>query len=194
MHEIKREFGKDRRFRLDFQHLRNMGGDGGRTVVQPLSLDELAQVQQHLTNVYNKADTDSNKCFDSKIAEAKESLDSNSIINTSIGSYSESAGSRRKSEKATNEPYICYAAKPNNLTIRANGRVGKCTVALDDKRNDLGFLNSEGQLVLDNDKHKLWFRGLETLDLTTAGCPLKGMPKYEGKSSVPEEPIRWLNR
>lgn len=35
----------------------------------------------------------------------------------------------------------CYAAQPTSLVIRANGRINKCTVTLNDPKNDVGFLN-----------------------------------------------------
>lgn len=72
------------------------------------------------------------------------------------------------------KPYICYAAQANSFLIRANGRVGKCTVALNDERNDIGFITPEGQLKLDNDKLAPWVRGLVTQDLTSLACPMVG--------------------
>lgn len=190
MAEVQREFGADRRYRLDFQHLRNMGGEGGRTVTAQLSLTELDDVKRHLLDIYRKADP--------KFVAAPQSKSAAGTVVAPVPRQTaplpESAGSRRLSEISTNEPYVCYAAKPNNLIIRANGRIGKCTVALDDTRNDLGYLAADGSIVIDHDKHKLWFRGLETLNLSTAGCPMHGMPKYEGKGPTPEIPIQWIGK
>jgi len=67
--------------------------------------------------------------------------------------------------------YICYASKPNSLAIRANGRIAKCTVALDDERNDIGYIQEDGKLRLFQEKLKPWIRGLENLDLKTLACP-----------------------
>jgi uncharacterized protein len=188
MAEIRREFGADRRYRLDFQHLRDMGGEGGRSVVAPLSLSELEDVKAVLLELYFSGSTSLFRPMEVPNA-ARNTAESPSTGNTMP--LSESAGSRRLSELSSDEPYICYAAKPNNLIIRANGRIGKCTVALDDERNDLGYLDANGQLVLDHDKHKLWYRGIETLDLDTVSCPINDMPLYEGKIIVAEQPIRW---
>lgn len=69
------------------------------------------------------------------------------------------------------KPYVCYASKPNSLTIRANGKIGKCTVALDDDRNDIGYINKNGEVSI-NDKLNLWIKGLENIDLQTLACPL----------------------
>jgi uncharacterized protein len=73
-------------------------------------------------------------------------------------------------------PYVCYAARPNSLLIRADGRVGKCTVALNDARNTIGTLNPDGTLALDRGRIQPWLRGLGTLDASVLECPLAGMP------------------
>ncbi|MBD8523813.1 radical SAM protein [Lysinibacillus fusiformis] len=78
-----------------------------------------------------------------------------------------------KNENAEN-PYVCYAAKPNSLTIRANGSIGKCTVALNDPRNQIGVLQSDGTLTLDKDRLNPWFNGFSNLDENILSCPLKG--------------------
>ncbi|MDP5275258.1 radical SAM protein [Chengkuizengella axinellae] len=72
----------------------------------------------------------------------------------------------------TEEPYVCYASRPNSLTIRADGSIGKCTVALNDSRNNIGKLNPNGTLELNEQKIAYWLRGFSTLDLATLSCPL----------------------
>lgn len=76
---------------------------------------------------------------------------------------------------------ICYAAKPNSLLIRADGRVGKCTVALNDPRNDVGVLNEEGAVEFNDPRLQLWFEGFRNFDADTLGCPLGTL----GKDPVP---------
>jgi uncharacterized protein len=71
--------------------------------------------------------------------------------------------------------YICYASKPNSLAIRANGRIAKCTVALDDERNDIGYIQEDGKLNLFQEKLKPWIKGLENLDLKTLACPWESL-------------------
>jgi uncharacterized protein len=66
---------------------------------------------------------------------------------------------------------MCYASKPNSFLIRPNGQIRKCTVALDDPINNVGYLNPDGTLEIDNDVLRQWFIGLETLDLETLKCP-----------------------
>lgn len=70
-----------------------------------------------------------------------------------------------------NNQYICYASKANSLAIRANGRIAKCTVALNDERNDIGYIQEDGKLHLFQEKLKPWIKGLENLDLKTLACP-----------------------
>ena len=86
--------------------------------------------------------------------------------------HGESAGSQRAEDLAAGGNYICYAAKANSLLVRADGRIGKCTVALNDPRNDIGRLAEDGSVVIDNDKLRPWISGLGTLDVATLGCPL----------------------
>ena len=79
------------------------------------------------------------------------------------------------------DAYICYASKVNNLVIRADGTLSKCTVVFNDERNKLGRIHDDGTIDVDAEKMNLWVRGLKSLDETTLGCPLKGLPKLEGQ-------------
>lgn len=77
-----------------------------------------------------------------------------------------------------NSSYVCYASKPNSLVIRADGRVGKCTVALNDSRNTIGKINDDGTLNLDNDLTQLWLRGIYSEDKDTLACPMHDFPDF----------------
>src|SRR5690606_22612548 len=147
-------------FRLDFEHLRDLGGEGGKTVVNALSIKELREVEKELRSIFNaaRAPTEASIQLDAALAAAK------------LGG--ESAGGQRASDIALGEPYICYAAKANSLLIRADGRIGKCTVALDDDRNTIGSLRPDGTIEIDNEKLRPWLRGIESLDEQDLGCPL----------------------
>jgi uncharacterized protein len=70
---------------------------------------------------------------------------------------------------------ICYASIHNSLVIRANGMVGKCTVALKNPANAVGGLLPDGTLRIDNARLRPWLRGWESGDEETLGCPLGGM-------------------
>ncbi|WP_078917086.1 radical SAM protein [Streptomyces sp. NRRL S-813] len=85
---------------------------------------------------------------------------------------------RHKSQLITHgryEPKICYAAKPNSFVIRADGRLGKCTVALYDDRNTVGHITEDGRIAIDNDKLRPWMNGFETLSLKELGCPVRAL-------------------
>lgn len=75
------------------------------------------------------------------------------------------------------EPYICYAAKPNNLVIRANGTLAKCTVAFSDDRNNLGRIGMDGRIKINPEKLALWTRGIKTFDESDLHCPATNLPK-----------------
>jgi uncharacterized protein len=80
------------------------------------------------------------------------------------------------------ETYICYAAKPNSLVIRANGDVAKCTVALYDERNRVGRLQQNGEIAIDQDKIRWWMRGFASLKDEELNCP-------NGSSRVQSAPL-----
>jgi uncharacterized protein len=73
--------------------------------------------------------------------------------------------------------HVCYAAKPNSFVIRADGRIGKCTVALYDDANTIGTLAEDGTVLIDNAKLQPWMKGFETMDLDQLGCPLGSMQR-----------------
>ena len=59
---------------------------------------------------------------------------------------------------------ICYASMANSFAIRADGRVAKCTVALNDERNHVGMLRENGTILFDRERLMPWLRGLESLN------------------------------
>lgn len=80
------------------------------------------------------------------------------------------------------EGYICYAAKANAFVLRADGRIGKCTVALNDPRNDVGKLNLDGTIVWNDGRLDPWLRGLHSGDSETLACPLAEMQPLQNDS------------
>ncbi len=51
----------------------------------------------------------------------------------------------------------CYAARPNHFIIGADGKVMKCTVALDTKEaNIVGRITADGELDMDEEKLAFW--------------------------------------
>lgn len=86
-------------------------------------------------------------------------------------------------------PKVCYAAKFNSYSIRSNGVVQMCTVALDNEQNNIGKLNADGSLNIDEAKLKKW------VFAENKGCPLISinfdeMVKNDRLSSIPSsDPI-----
>ena len=66
------------------------------------------------------------------------------------------ASDRFTTEKGRAEDYVCYAAKANSFSIRADGKVQKCTVALDNPLNDIGRIHPDGTLEIDQEKLSRW--------------------------------------
>jgi len=156
-------FGGDPRYTLDFEHLRNLGGEGGKSVDRPLSLAELREIERGLRERYDGA-----------VATLGRSLPMPTMQRTAMAAGP--IGEVKASDAPDAPPYICYAAKPNSLLIRADGRIGKCTVALDDDRNTIGSVNPDGTITIDNERLRPWVRGLSDLDAKALECPLWGLP------------------
>jgi uncharacterized protein len=160
---IAETLGGDPRYSLDFEHLRNLGGEGGRSVVEPLTFAELKEVEAELRSRYDAAVARSQ----GKVVDALPPRVDQAVSATPIGEV--------RNAVSGSTPYICYAAKPNSLLVRADGRIGKCTVALSDDRNTIGRINEDGTLTLDNNLLRPWIRGLGELDEKVLACPLAGM-------------------
>lgn len=81
---------------------------------------------------------------------------------------------------------ICYASKPNSLVVRADGRVQKCTVLLNDEDNTVGYLEESGSVVLDQELMAKWMRGYITGDSSELNCPAQNFPRSEhGLKTIP---------
>lgn len=66
---------------------------------------------------------------------------------------------------------VCYACKPNNYVIRANGDISKCTVDLKSERNIIGKLNKDGTIVQNQKKIQFWMRGIYSNNKEQLLCP-----------------------
>jgi len=185
MREFALAFQGDKRFYLDFQHLRDMGGDGGKTIDKPVSLMELPKIEAPLRASYRRALQELRGQSQGTDEEKNSHAADEPPVLEKANNSGESAGSQRASERVIGEPFICYAAKPNSLLIRSNGRIGKCTVAFNDDRNDLGKLQADGAIAIDNKKLQEWIRGIGSLSLSDTGCPVSKMSTIQeinGKS------------
>ncbi|GHT13900.1 hypothetical protein AGMMS4956_10820 [Bacteroidia bacterium] len=71
--------------------------------------------------------------------------------------------------------YVCFAAEPNAMIIRANGDINKCIVALNAPYNNVGNLNADGTVSIDSEKFLAWSKGFQQLDTLCIRCPNKFM-------------------
>lgn len=87
---------------------------------------------------------------------------------------------------------VCYAAKPNHIFIRPNGRLAKCTSALDRPDNDVGRLLPTGHLNMDETKALLWSFGFQTGKAADLSCPFFTKPREQAMQFHPkpcDEPL-----
>lgn len=70
---------------------------------------------------------------------------------------------------------ICYASKFNSYSIRANGNINKCTVHLEDEKNNIGLINANGSLNINKEKYLRWCRGYSSGNQNELFCPAKGL-------------------
>ena len=82
-------------------------------------------------------------------------------------------GRPRETSFGTNpsDGYICYASKANSFVIRADGRIQKCTVALNDDHNNVGQLMRDGTVSISQSKYRVWIDGLLNGDKSQLACP-----------------------
>jgi uncharacterized protein len=86
----------------------------------------------------------------------------------------------------------CYAARPYNLIIGADGKLMKCTVVLDKKDyNIVGWISEDGELFLDEDKYALWIEPAFEADAACKKC--FALPVCQG-ISCPLERIEYGQR
>ncbi len=85
------------------------------------------------------------------------------------GRLSESTASR------SDASYVCYAARPTALVIRPDGSLVKCTVGFDDPFNQIGQLQGDGSLHIDQDRFRRWIEGTARLDRSFMRCPRQAM-------------------
>ncbi|ARU62684.1 hypothetical protein CBW65_18155 [Tumebacillus avium] len=65
---------------------------------------------------------------------------------------------------------VCYAAMPNSVVIGSDGSLYKCTVAFDDPINQIGRLQADGTLAIDEHKFALWVTSDSTDDKQCKSC------------------------
>lgn len=84
------------------------------------------------------------------------------------------------------EVAVCYAGKANSFTIRADGSIGKCTLALNSDYNRVGQLNLDGTLSLDGDRFGRWLHALSSMDVGDLGCPAHQVARQSSRQTAVE--------
>lgn len=74
----------------------------------------------------------------------------------------------------------CYAADPQSFVVGSDGAIYKCTVALDDPRNKIGYVTVDGQFILDDAKHNRWIASGEESDSGCRACSFR--PSCQGNA------------
>jgi len=75
---------------------------------------------------------------------------------------------------------VCYAALPYSFVVRADGRINKCTVALEAAENQVGRLLSDGSLLLNNERLRPWILDGSLTDSVCQTCAIR--PLCEGNA------------
>lgn len=125
------------------------------------SIDNLGDKNNH--RIYKANIDDVNKI----ILYAKSKLKSNQIVNDNYSINSEHDYDLIGFKNVS----ICYAAYPNSLVIRSDGSLSKCTVWLEEDVNNLGWLDENGIVHIDNEKLTFWTRGFINGHIKDIICP-----------------------
>jgi uncharacterized protein len=145
--KINAQFGADSRFSIYFHKVNDLSGAGGKYI----SYAEYGKIVRDLAAYADKL--------------------------KGISSGDASEGDIKSESDLVASGYICYAAKPNSLLIRADGRIGKCTVAFSDERNTVGRINEDGTMLINNENFSLWLKGFEDMDQKFLSCPYSRLEK-----------------
>lgn len=82
-------------------------------------------------------------------------------------------------DRKEEDSYICYAAKPNSWVIAPGAKLLKCTVHLEHPANQVGYIDENGKLRL-NQKHlNLWNAGISALNWEAMACPARLLSQFE---------------
>ena len=70
---------------------------------------------------------------------------------------------------------VCYAAHANSLLVRSDGRLNKCTLALERPANQVGRIREDGTVEIDAERVLPWMRGLVSGSEEELKCPMRGL-------------------
>ncbi len=96
------------------------------------------------------------------------------IVNT-IGELLKQMGVEFITPDDVNVNHICYASDFNSFLIRSNGNINKCTILMEDEKNQIGRIDADGSLNIDKQKFLKWCRGYSSGNQDELFCPAKGI-------------------
>lgn len=179
---IIKELKDDRRFTVFFKTIENLGGPNAGSIEKMQK--EVAGVRvRALSRLLKDSGFSVSAVLDGP-ESAREGVDETEGIEARPNAQANPDTGAPAAPKGYGG-YICYASKPNSLMIRSDGRIGKCTVMLEDDRNTVGRINPDGTVVLDNDRVSVWMRGFKSMDAMELGCPAQNLPKSEFPVELP---------
>lgn len=176
---ICEQFSGDSRFSVFFKSVENLGGANAASI-KKVDVNQVATRVRALSEQLRKRDFRVTAVLDGPESSRGDSVD---VPEAANDSHAEPAAGDKPAGPKGYDGYICYAAKPNSLIIRSDGRVGKCTVMLNDDRNMVGRLHPDGSLSLDDARLKLWMRGFASYDPIEMGCPAQTLPPLPAAAS-----------
>ena len=77
---------------------------------------------------------------------------------------------------------VCYATKPNFFSIDYDGTIKKCSHHLSLPENNIGYLNENGDMIIDQKKHALWISNYSNQMKYCNDCKI--LPLCYGKRCV----------
>lgn len=157
---LARDIQGDPRFTIFLRDISNLGGGGSK--LELITRAEAIRISKVLQLFFSEEGF--------KVENGVESEFESQVILTGLSPGN--AALKELDENQIRVNHVCYAAKPNHLLVRANGRLGKCTVALASDHNDVGYITEEGFVRLDPNKMQFWTRGVVSGDPVELGCPL----------------------
>lgn len=159
---LGREISGDKRFAIYIRHISDLGEtNNNKKDLETISLTDAEVIAKKLEKKLRDYGFSVNNAVGS-LFESQVKVEDITVRSSSGDSIA---------EKTEEEGYICYAAKPNHLMIRSDGRLGKCTVALNSQSNTVGRLLEDGRVEIDNEKMSFWLRGHRTQNKNELGCP-----------------------
>ncbi len=75
---------------------------------------------------------------------------------------------------------VCYAADPRSFIVGSDGSLYKCTVAFNDPLNQIGKIDPDGVLNIEEGLHRLWISSGEEVDTVCQTCAFR--PACQGNS------------